>query len=117
LREQPTGVRAVAVIDPDIADAALDEMHALGVRGVRLNLMSPRMDEIAAVERMLAPIAERVARLGWHLQIYADPGVVAPIVPVIRRLPVPVVLDHMGGVRSSERVDQPDFVARSSCCA
>ena len=111
LRQQPAGLRGIAVIDPDISDAALDDMHALGVRGVRLNLMSPRVSDVAAVERMLAPVAERVARLGWHLQIYADPGVVAPIVPVIRRLPIPVVLDHMAGVRASDRVDHPDFVA------
>lgn len=111
LRDEPAGKRAVVVIDPGATDAELDAMHALGVRGTRLNLLSPRIADAAAAERLLAPVAARIARLGWHLQIYADAGVVAPIAGVIRRLPVPVVLDHMAGVRAEHGVDDPDFVA------
>ena len=86
-------------------------MHALGVRGVRLNLMSPRVSDVATAEQMLKPIAARIGRLGWHIQIYADPGIIAPIAPVIRRLQVPVVLNHMAGVRDHQGVGHPDFVA------
>ena len=111
LREQPGNTRGVVVLDPALPDAALDAMHALGVRGARLNLLSPRVPDVAAAQRMLEPVAARIGRLGWHIQIYADPDVVAPIAPLIRRLPVPVVLDHMAGVRDSQGVDAADFVA------
>ena len=111
LRHEPKHMRGVAVIDPAIADAELDAMHAAGVRGARLNLMSPRIDSIDAAGRLLEPVAARIARLGWHIQIYADPGIVAPIASVIRSLPVPVVLDHMAGARDHHGVDAPDFVA------
>lgn len=110
LRQHPGNLRGVVVIEPGIADAALDDMRALGVRGVRLNLMSPRVSDVATAEKMLAPVAARIARLGWHIQIYADPGTIAPIAPVIRRLQVPVVLDHMAGARDPQGVDHPDFV-------
>ena len=103
--------RGVVVIEPGISDDALDAMHALGVRGVRLNLMSPRVSDVAAAERMLEPVAARIARLGWHIQIYADAGIIAPVASVIRRLAVPVVLDHMAGVRAEQGVDAADFIA------
>ena len=111
LRAQPANKRGVVVIDLAVPDAELDAMHALGVRGARLNLMSPQIESVAAAERLLEPVAARVERLGWHIQIYADPGIVAPIAPVIARLPVPVVLDHMAGVRDHQGVDHPDFIA------
>lgn len=110
MRERP-GMRGVVVIEPAIADSELDAMHALGVRGVRLNLMSPRVGSASEAERLLGPVAERLGPRGWHLQIYADPAVVAPIAPVLRSLGVPVVLDHMGGVRAEHGVDDADFRA------
>ena len=111
LREEPENKRAVVVIDPAIDAAELDAMHALGVRGIRLNLMSPRIESVAAAAALLEPVAARIGRLGWHIQIYADPGVIAPIAPVIRSLAVPVVLDHMAGVRADQGIDAPGFVA------
>ena len=111
LRANAGTTRGVVVIEAGISDAELDAMHALGVRGIRLNLMSPRVSDVATVEEMLAPVAARIGRLGWHIQIYADPAVIASIAPVIRRLQVPVVLDHMGGVRDDQGVDHPDFAA------
>jgi predicted TIM-barrel fold metal-dependent hydrolase len=111
LREHPENRRGVAVVDPAVTNAELDAMHALGVRGARLNLMSPRIGSVAEAERLLEPVAARIGRLGWHIQIYADPAIVAPIAPVIRALSVPVVLDHMAGVRDHQGVDAPDFVA------
>jgi predicted TIM-barrel fold metal-dependent hydrolase len=111
LRERPGILRGVVVIDSAIDDASIKAMHSLGVRGVRLNLMSPRVSDVAAAARLLEPVAARVAALGWHLQIYADPDVVAPIAPLLARLPVPVVLDHMAGVRARQGVTHPGFVA------
>ncbi len=41
LAGRPSLHRGVAVVDPSIADAQLGRMHALGVRGIRFNLVSP----------------------------------------------------------------------------
>lgn len=38
---EPGRHRGVAVVGDDITDAELDRMHALGVRSVRFNLVSP----------------------------------------------------------------------------
>ncbi|MFO1313680.1 MAG: amidohydrolase family protein [Burkholderiales bacterium] len=111
LREHPGATRGIAVIDPAVADRDLEEMHALGVRGVRLNLMNPRVSSPEAARSLIAPVVRKVARLGWHLQIYADPDVVAPIAPVLASCGVPVVLDHCAGARASRGVGDRDFAA------
>jgi predicted TIM-barrel fold metal-dependent hydrolase len=109
--EERRRMRAVAVIDDETGADALDAMHALGVRGARLNLMSPRIDSVAAAERLVGRVAARIGRLGWHLQIYADPRIMAPLVEVIAHLEVPVVLDHMAGGRAEHGIDAPEFNA------
>ena len=111
LRQHPGISRGVAVIDPAISDDELEAMHALGVRAVRLNLMTPRVTNAADAQRLLVPVAVRIKPLGWHIQIYADPGIVAPIAGVIAGLGLPVVLDHLAGVQVPQRADDPDFVA------
>src|SRR4051812_39470137 len=65
--------RGVAVVSEKIPRSELDEMHAAGVRGVRLNLYTfadrhkgEPADLLAAYQRLVAP-------LGWHLQLFAAP--------------------------------------------
>lgn len=100
LRAHPGTTRGVVVIEPTLPEDDLAEMHALGVRGVRLNLMNPRVRDAADARRLVEPVVRRIERYGWHLQIYADPDVVAPLQEVLAGLPVPVVLDHCAGARS-----------------
>ena len=100
LRAHPESTRGVVVIDPALPEDALAEMHALGVRGVRLNLMNPRVQDAAGARRLVEPVVRRIERYGWHLQIYADPDVVAPLADLLASLPVPVVLDHCAGARA-----------------
>jgi predicted TIM-barrel fold metal-dependent hydrolase len=89
--------RGVAVVDDGVADAELDAMHACGVRGVRLNLVSPVGEDTAPGQRfgMLAP---RLRRLGWHLQWYAAPVHLRSIAQLHRGSGVTCVLDHLGGL-------------------
>jgi predicted TIM-barrel fold metal-dependent hydrolase len=101
--------RAVVVIDDAVADSQLADWDGLGVRGVRLNLMSPRVTDAAAVEQALRRVAGRIQGLGWHLQIYADLELVRLVAPVAARLAVPVVFDHMGGAKATSGTDAPGF--------
>ena len=109
LRLHPGNTRGVVVIDPSTADSTLDSMHSIGVRGIRLNLMTPRISNLDSAKEMLYPLAERMHERGWHLQIYADTSIFSAIAPILRQLNVPVVLDHIAGVRSTQEVNDPDF--------
>lgn len=86
--------RGVAVIDGGEGDAELQRLHALGVRGVRLNLSLG----VAGTADMLEPLARRIAPLGWHLQLLMAPALLLAQAEVLRRLPVPLVFDHFGRI-------------------
>lgn len=122
LRILPEALRGIAVIDETTPESALDDMHRLGVRGVRLNLISRGIpaDQVADT---LRATAARVAPRGWHVQIFVSPQAVQELAPVIRDIPVPVVVDHMGHVDASLGVNQPglnalrDLLAGGHCWA
>lgn len=109
LATRPDSARAVVVLDEAVSDSRLADWDALGVRGVRLNLMSPRVTDAAAAEAALRRVAGRLEGLGWHLQIYADLELVRLLAPLAQRLPVPLVFDHMGGVRAESGLAAPGF--------
>ncbi|WP_260986418.1 amidohydrolase family protein [Bordetella genomosp. 13] len=97
--------RGIAVVDEGIDDQGLRALHAGWVRGLRLNLESAGQSDAAAIQRSLAAWAERLAPLGWHLQIYASLDAIAAAAPALRGLPVPVVLDHFAMIPSGLSLD------------
>ncbi|MBB5690035.1 amidohydrolase family protein [Roseomonas alkaliterrae] len=99
--------RVVAVVDEGLDDAALRALHTRGVRGVRFNAVSGNgtpLDQLEALARRIAP-------LGWHLQLYAEGHQLPDLAPRLASLPVEVVVDHMGGVRTADGLNAPAFQA------
>lgn len=86
--------RGVAVIAADAGDDALAQLHAAGVRGVRLNLSLGTTHGPGDIAR----IAERIAPLGWHLQVLMPTALLKDVAPQLRRLPVPLVFDHFARI-------------------
>jgi predicted TIM-barrel fold metal-dependent hydrolase len=99
--------RAVAVIDDRFSDAVLKQMHEAGVRGVRFNLASGNGTPVEQFEA----IAHRLAPLGWHIQVYIDGETLAEMAPTLAKLPVPIVIDHCGGVKAGLGLEHPQFQA------
>jgi predicted TIM-barrel fold metal-dependent hydrolase len=99
--------RAVVVIDDSVDINALKQMHARGARGVRFNAVSGNGTPLDQLESLAA----KVAQLGWHIQFYTHGEQIAELAPLIRKLPVTVVLDHMAGVQSDRGVNSPEFRA------
>jgi 2-pyrone-4,6-dicarboxylate lactonase len=97
--------RGVGMVAPDVSDAELDRLHAAGVRGVRLSNLTRDTVPHAAFDA----VADRIARLGWHIQLLADRHEIPPIAPIVARSKVPVVFDHMGRGRAEEGVSGPGF--------
>lgn len=95
------GGRAVVVVDKGFSEETLADFDRQGVRGVRLNLMTPRIADSAAAETALQRAAAQVEGLGWHIQIYADLDLVTLLAPAVRKARVPVVFDHMGGAKAA----------------
>ncbi len=106
LKEAGSDFRGVVVIDADADPDALHEMHRLGVRGVRVNLIFKSGVEVSDV----AALAEKVAVLGWHLQLLIDITEFADLYETVKSLPVDVVIDHMGHMPTSTGLEHPGFM-------
>lgn len=101
-------MRAVVVVPPDIETSKLADLHDLGARGVRINLIyaGGNVDLGAA-----AHIASRIDEFGWHLQVLADVSAIPDLLPGLSSLPVPVVFDHFGHMPAGKGVADKGFAA------
>lgn len=108
LQSDPVRYRGVAVINAETSDDELAAMDKAGVRGVRLNIHTDGTGTGTAGGALQA-VAARVARYGWHVQIYAAAALIMELAPAIRAAGVPVVLDHMGGASTAAGLDEPGF--------
>ncbi len=97
----------VALLPTTTEDAVLRRLDALGFCGVRFNFM-PHLGAGAPIEEVIA-FGERLAPLGWHLQVHCDSALIEALAPALKRSAVPVVIDHMGRVDASRGLDQPAF--------
>lgn len=92
LRSSGGAWRGVAVVDAGISAHELQELHALGFRGVRFNLLFMGGTALGRLET----IARKIAPLGWHVQLLLDGRELPTLAPRLASLPTPYVIDHMG---------------------
>ncbi|KAF4984738.1 hypothetical protein FZEAL_99 [Fusarium zealandicum] len=94
----PERGRGVVAFDPRTAKMeTLREWHALGVRGVRLNVQS---NELAIGAQELADqlhqYADAVRPLDWVVQIYLPMEMITLLEPIVPALNVRFCIDHIG---------------------
>lgn len=93
LAQLGANARGVAVIHPTITDAELKRFNDAGVRGIRFSLGDPATSVVKV--DMIEPLAKRIANLGWHIQFNVDGEQVVEHADLLRRLPTPLVFDHL----------------------
>jgi 2-pyrone-4,6-dicarboxylate lactonase len=97
----------VAMIDEAIDDEQLAAMHQAGVRGIRFNF-ARHLEEPVGMGMVLA-LAERVASLGWHVELHFDSEQIPHHGVLFDRLATPFIIDHMGRVRAAGGLGQEPF--------
>ncbi|MGY8634284.1 amidohydrolase family protein [Bradyrhizobium sp. 14AA] len=93
----------------------LDIWHEAGIRGLRFNDMvvagsGARFPGSIPAEQ-LASLAPRMKSRGWHAEVWASIDRHVELLPLYRTSGIAVVLDHMGGLKSSRGVGDPAFRA------
>ena len=94
LKQLGNNARGVAVVHPTVSDAELKRFNEAGVRGIRFSLGDPKTR--AVQPEMIEPLAKRVAEFGWHIQFNIEAEQIVELAELLRRLPVPIVIDHLG---------------------
>ncbi len=84
--------RGVAILAAATPEAELARLHRAGIRGVRCHMLGTPLLSWDEVELLAA----RVAPLGWHVQLQLDGRLLPEHDALVRRLPCPVVIDHVG---------------------
>jgi predicted TIM-barrel fold metal-dependent hydrolase len=111
LAQDPGRHRGVAVVADGISDDELDGLHAAGVRGVRLNLVSPVGEAADPATRFAALAARLQQRKHWHLQWYTDAERLPLVAQLHRRKALTCVLDHLAGLGLQVADDHPAWQA------
>ncbi len=86
------GARGIAVIPPAVDEAKMLRLDRAGVRGVRFFMLKGGLLPWHSLEAMAA----RIAPLGWHINLQLDGRDLPQHMPVLRRLPLKLVIDHNG---------------------
>jgi predicted TIM-barrel fold metal-dependent hydrolase len=109
IESYPNRYRGVAIVDDSFTDADYDSLHSGGVRGVRFNFVKHLggAPDMAVFNRVI----DRIKGRGWHVVLHLDAPDIVPLSEMIRKLPLPFVIDHMGRVSSAAGVDQPPLRA------
>ena len=98
--------RGIAVVDPDISDTAIMDLHHGGIRGVRLNVLFGGGVGLHAFEALVP----KIRHLGWHIQLLIDVSRdMAEMASLIRNCGIPVVVDHMGHMPVGKGLDNSGF--------
>lgn len=99
--------RAIVALAPDVAPEELRRLHALGVRGVRLNLARGNATPFDS----LAELVRRIEPLGWHVQLMLTPTQLVLHAPALLRLKTRVVIDHMARIPQDGGTASPAYAA------
>jgi predicted TIM-barrel fold metal-dependent hydrolase len=103
-------LRGVIVVRPGTMPTLLG-MRDKGIRAARFSHRSgagANFEGSASFDDLLA-MAPQLAAAGLHAELWTDCRVLPDIAPRLRELPVPVVIDHMGGFDAAGGVDAPGF--------
>ena len=88
--------RGVGVLRPTVTDAELKRLDAGGIRGIRFTTGDPHTAVVSP--GMIEPLARRIARYGWHVQLNMPVEQIVGYASILRDLPTQIVLDHLGKV-------------------
>jgi D-galactarolactone isomerase len=99
--------RGVMVVDADVEPMELARLTELGVRGARFHMLPGG----AVAWEMLEAVAAEIAPFGWHIQLQLNGRELPKLLDRLLRLPVGLVVDHVGRFMPVVEPDSSEFAA------
>jgi predicted TIM-barrel fold metal-dependent hydrolase len=114
LTREPKRLRGVGVGGAELTPATLKAWHRVGIRALRANEFrrdgKPYYQNGVGLKDV-EPFYPLMQELGWHLQLWIDTRDLPDLMPQLDRVPVPVVVDHMGRLEHHHGTHNPGFQA------
>jgi predicted TIM-barrel fold metal-dependent hydrolase len=108
----PQRCRGIVDLDEDIDDAELERMHALGVRGVRVNvnpIKPPEAGFAGSIAGRIKKLDARCAERGWMLDFLTPGWLTRELIPTMKKLASPFSVAHLGMFLAKDGVRQAGF--------
>jgi len=99
--------RGTAIIDETYEEKDFERMHEGGIRAVRFNFVKHLggRPDLSFFQKTI----EKIAPLGWHLILHLDAEDLVELDALLRKVPIPMVIDHMGRVKAAAGLEQKPF--------
>ena len=94
LRRERARLRGVVMLDPSTSAQQLHELDALGVRGVRLNLVGLPIPDLRG--DLWSGFLARLRALDWHVEVHREAADLSQCVEPLLLAGCKVVVDHFG---------------------
>jgi 2-pyrone-4,6-dicarboxylate lactonase len=101
--------KGVANVSNAMSDADLAALGKAGICACRFAFLK-RLGGVGDMN-VFRTLVDRVAALGWHVDIYLEAGTIREFVPILKALPATYVIDHMGTISAAKGLDDPEFKA------
>jgi 2-pyrone-4,6-dicarboxylate lactonase len=101
--------KGIANVNDEMSDKELESLDQAGIRGCRFAFLK-RLGGVGDMNKFNR-IVHRVAELGWHVDVYFEPGTVGEFASLLSALPTSYVIDHVGTSLAAKGLDDPSFKA------
>ena len=108
MAQHPGRMLGVVAVDAGITDSELEDLNAIGARGVRVNIADKGgnpFDSMDDVRRF----CERLQPLGWHLEVLLHVNEFPDLGASFADFPVDIVVGHLGYMKSPDTIEHPGF--------
>jgi 2-pyrone-4,6-dicarboxylate lactonase len=99
--------KGIANINDAMSDADLQALDKAGIRGCRFAFLK-RLGGVGDIN-VFKRLVDRAAAIGWHIDVYLEPGTIREFIPILSALPTTYVIDHMGTISAAKGLDDPEF--------
>lgn len=105
LKNYPTRLKGIAVVEANIPAEKLDEMNEKGIVGARLNLIGKSLENYATAE--WKAFFKKLERLNWTVEIQRNIEDLPIILPDILDTGLKVIIDHFALPNKAYEFDNP----------
>lgn len=99
---------AIVALDDTVTDKQLEQLHARGARGVRVNLADKGGNPFDG-PRAVQKFTERIKDLGWHLEVLIKVHEFDDLRSTMNQMAVDVSFGHLGYMKTDNPMDAQGF--------